>query len=183
MSHRNIAKGIRETGDPTDLEFAAVADGQVPKRTGSNFVGATVVTLTSGEVTDLMMHHLIPAGTSGTNTFLAVEESSTSFVIKARVEVNFARFNRSGTTLKGTLYARLRVDNAASVGTIRLFNETDGVELGNITTSSTTNVELSIALSSLPSTGVKCITCEMKNDIGAKITVETADFDLFQEAT
>ena len=133
-----------------------------------------------GQSQDVFYHHCIPSGASGTNTFLSVEESDTSFVVKWRSLINFARFNLPETSLQGTLYVRGFVDSGT--GEIRLRNVTDATTFTTISYTELVNTTKQQGLSSLPSTGVKIVELQMRNTAGGKFTVDTADFDMFQEA-
>lgn len=119
----------------------------------------------SGENQFVVHINLIPASATGAGPS-AASETGAAYVVKQRTYVDFDLFDLSDTTIKGKLDCRGFVPNLSSNGDIRVFNATDGVELGAINFTETTPTQKSVALSSIPTSGLKLIELQMRKNAG-----------------
>jgi len=117
----------------------------------------------SGGVQSIVWFHLLPQPASSGSPSNATE-GGTSYAAKARFLFNFARLNLSGTTLSGKLYANGRTPSTSS--DIRLYNVTDGVELGVINYTETVDTTKEVVLASLPTSGTKIVEVQMRRPTG-----------------
>lgn len=128
-----------------------------------------------GSVLSIVWFPLIPQpGSSGTPS----DASSTgaAYEVRAKFLFNFDRLNIPNTTLAGKMYARGMVN--ANDGDVRLFNATDGQELGviNFTELVLTNKE--VVLTNIPASGTKLVEYQMRRNAGGTtITAEAASCD------
>lgn len=94
------------------------------------------------------------------------QETSGTWVVKARRLLDFTAMKRDGTTFTGTMITHGKCDSGVT-GEVRLYNETDAQQLGLISYTETSYTNKSAALSNVPTSGVKLITIEMRRTVGS----------------
>lgn len=135
----------------------------------------------TGQVQVLEHFNMLPQpGESGPPADAA--STSASFEVRAKVLVDFDRFNLSSTTLSGQLISRAYVSGGGTPsGEIRLYNATDGAQLALISVTELVSTTKSTALSSIPASGKKSIEVQIRRiPVGAMIVVRSAAFDLVE---
>lgn len=128
-----------------------------------------------GSVLSLVWFHLIPQpGSSGTPN--DATSTGASYEVRARFIFNFDRLNIPNTTLAGKMYARGMVN--ANEGDVRIFNVTDGQEMGVINFTETVLTTKEVALSNIPTSGTKVLEFQMRRNAGGTtVTVQTSSCD------
>ncbi len=128
-----------------------------------------------GSVLSIVWFPLIPQpGSSGTPN--DATSTGAAYEVRARFIFNFDRLNIPNTTLSGKMYCRGMVN--ANDGDVRLYNATDGQEMGmiNFTELALTNKE--VTLSNVPTSGTKLIEFQMRRNAGGTtITAEASSCD------
>ena len=129
----------------------------------------------TGEVQSSIVYPMGPFGSSGNPLVdyfqrgLAVP----AYSVYARACVNFDRLTRAGTNLEGclSLFSYVQAIPAGTTGYVRVYNVTDGNDMGSETlVDVTTSTQFLIPLSSIPTTGLKQIEFQMQcNNNGRNI--------------
>lgn len=131
----------------------------------------------SSQVQIFQWFHLLPQPASSGTPSNATSTSS-SYSSKARFLFDFGRLNLSGTSLSGKMYVNGYVSGAGLSGNIRLYNVTDGIEMGLITYTETAATIKTVALTSIPTSGIKIVEIQMRRITpGTTITVVSASAD------
>lgn len=115
-------------------------------------------------------------------TVAAATTSSGTYEVKDRYLLRRDKFIRVDCTFAGILFVRGKVP-ATRNGDVRLFNETDSVELGTIHFTETTYTLKSVVLTSLPSSGDKIITFDMRMNTAGSLDVDLAVAEFRAEVT
>lgn len=132
----------------------------------------------TNQVQILQWFQLLPQPASS-GTPVNADSTSAAYEAKARFLFNFARLNIQGTTLSGNMYVRARITGGGSPnGDIRVYNVTDGQQLGVINFTEGAFTTKTQALANIPTTGVKVVEIQMRrNVVGSTLACEAASCD------
>lgn len=166
---------LHDADPPVDADLLADANRV---KAGQDFTARP-----AGETQVLEARNLLPQ-TGVTTPPTSATVTASSFEVRARTSINFDRLNKEGCTTKGKLYVQAYAD-ASATGEVRIYNQTDGVQLALISFSETSATVKSADLASIPSSGIKVLTLEIRRPTGSgslKFIIDTASIDFTRES-